>query len=316
MCEPKLLLTGLDASNPLGFIAALGVLRLLTDEVPPGQESPYRLSWHDDGRWLAQLHGYDNAEMLIKRLYAHLTSWVDERALTLAYGEDGELVSPQAPNAVFDLKPRPSAFRIFCNQVANEAAPGRMRSARLVAAYGSELVTDNNGNLKPTALHFTAGQQRFLDMVRQLHAQLTIDDFREALFGPWRNESKLPSLSWNASAPRTYAYRATNPSGEKRGSVPAADWLAFCALGFFPVSADKGRLTTAAICGGWKNSVMTWPVWEVPISAQAVRSLLVLSLSSISKSGLSAAGITGIYRASILRSDQGGYGSFTPAGTA
>lgn len=313
MPEPSLLLTGLDASNPLGFMAALGVLRVLTDGMPAGQESRCRLSWHDDGRWLAQLHGFDDADVLTKTLYADLTSWADEKALTLAYDEDGELVSGEFPGAILDLKPRPSAFRTFCSQIMNEAAHDRLRSARLVSAYGSELVTDNNGSLKPTSLHFTAGQQRFLDMVRQIRARLTLGDFQEALFGPWRNESKLPSLSWNASAPRIYAYRATNPSGEKRGSIPAADWLAFCALGFFPVAADKGRLTTAAIRGGWKDSVMTWPVWKVAVTARAIRSLLTLNLSTLSTKGLSSAGIASIYQASILRSDQGGYGSFTPA---
>jgi len=312
MPESTLLLTGLDASNPLGFMAALGVLCLLNDKAPPGHEAPYRLRWHNDGRWLAELEGVDDADGLTAKLHTDLASWADEKALTLAYGEDGELVSSRAPGAIFDLKPKPSAFRIFCDQVANDAAPDRLRSARLVSSFGSELIADNNGNLKPTALHFTAGQQRFLDMVRQLRSQLTTDDFREALLGPWRNQSKLPSLSWNASAPRIYAYRATNPSGEKRGSVPAADWLAFCALSFFPVSANRGRLATATIRGGWKDSIMTWPVWTEPITAHVVRSLLIL-FPHIPKSQWSSLGIAGSYRASILRSDQGGYGSFTPA---
>lgn len=312
MPESKLLLAGLDASNPLGFMAALGLLRVLTDEIPPGQEPPYRLSWRDNGRWLAEIHGVDDAESLISRLHADLASWSDERALTLAYNEDGALLSAQAPDAIFDLKPKPEAFRDFCDQVAREATPRRLRSARLIGAYGSEVVLDNNGNLKPTSLHFTAGQQRFLDMVRQLRAKLTVEDFREALFGPWRNESKLPSLSWNASAPRIYAYRATNPSGEKRGSVPAADWLAFCGLSFFPVAVERGRLSTTAIRGGWKDSTMRWPVWEAPITAHTLSSLLAL-LPCIPKTEMPSIGITGIYQAAILRSDQGGYGSFTPA---
>src|SRR5690606_33451488 len=143
-------LTGLDASNPLGFMAALGVLRLLADETSPGQEAQYRLRWRDDGRWLAELEGLDNAETLIAKLHADLDSWTEEKALALAYDEDGQLITDQATNAIFDLKPKPSSFRYFCDRIADEATPSCLRSIRLVAAFGSESVTDNNGNLKPT----------------------------------------------------------------------------------------------------------------------------------------------------------------------
>jgi hypothetical protein len=312
MPESRLVLTGLDAANPLAFMAALGLLRVLTDQAGPGRMSPVRLGWRDNGRWVAELIGATDRPQLVAMLHFDAASWASEKALALAYGEDGALLAADAPRAVRDLKPHPSEFRRFCDQVAAEARPDGLRSARLAAAFGSEVVADNNGRLKPTALHFTAGQQKFLDMVSQLRVGLTQDDFHEALFGPWRNKSTLPSLSWNASAPRVYAYRATDPSGEKRGSVPAADWLAFCALGFFPVGVNGRALATTAVQGGWKDAVMTWPVWTVPISARVVGSLLG-SFPRIPRSGWSSAGIACAYRSAILRSEQGGYGSFTPA---
>lgn len=315
MNESGLLLPGLDASNPLAYFAALGALQILSDPGKAAEEcEPWRLSWRDEGRWLAVLHGTADVEALIQRLHDDIASWNDELCLQLAYDAEGKRLPPSADKATFDLKPIPETFRSFVDEVTVTCAPQRLRSARLVAAYGSELVTDNNDNLKPTALHFTAGQQSFLGMVRTLQQGLNRDDFREALLGPWRNESKLPSLSWNASAPRVYAYRADNPSGEKRGSVPAADWLAFVGLRFFPVASKRSRLLTTCVQGGWKNSTLRWPVWTLPSTVNAVRSLLTWrGLREADSQQRSAVGVAVLYESKILRSDQGGYGSFSPA---
>lgn len=307
-------LTGLDASNPLGFLAALGVLQSLTDS-EAGTEIPWRLSWQESGRWTAVLHGSNSINEVIGRLLAEKKLWAGEPALELAYDDNGQRLSASAAKATFDLKPAPEAFRSYIDEVASRTRPSNLRSVRMVAAYGSELAKANKGDLKPTALHFTAGQQCFLTMVRALQEGVTADDFREALIGPWQNVSKLPSLSWNAAAPRVYAYRADNPAGEKRGSVPAADWLAFIGLRFFPVASQGSELKTASVRGGWKDSSMRWPVWTAPMTVHAVRSLLLWQglHRSTYRTEASALGIAAVYESRILRSDQGGYGSFSPA---
>lgn len=316
MNEPCLKLEGLDASNPLGFLAALGLLQVLTDSsaaVEPRGE--WRLSWRDEGRWLAVLHGSNDPDLVIKRLLDDAGSWRDELALQLAYDGQGKRLPPSSEDATFDLKPSPDTFRAYADEAANNCTPGKMRSVRLIAAYGSELVTANKGDLKPTALHFTSANQKFLGMVRALQQGVKRDDFNEALFGPWRNESKLPSLSWNASAPRIYAYRANNPAPEKRGSVPAADWLAFIGLRFFPVASKRSSLLTTGVKGGWKDSTIRWPVWTLPLSVNAIRSLQSWEglRDPMARERWSAAGISGLYESRILRTEQGGYGSFSPA---
>ena len=95
-----------------------------------------------------------------------------------------------------------------------------------------------DGNRKPSrpTLHFTAGQQKFLEMVRLLAADVDRERLREAVCGPWRYDSPLPSLSWDARGERVYAVRAINPSKEKRLGVPGSDWLAFRGLVFYPVT--------------------------------------------------------------------------------
>jgi hypothetical protein len=183
-----------------------------------------------------------------------------------------------------------------------------------VAAYGSELVVDGNGRLKPTGFHFTAGQQVFLEMALKIRDGLTREDLVEALAGPWTRASKLPSLSWDAAAVRVYALRATNPSAEKRGGVPAADWLAFVGMAMFPSIPRRGRLATTGMRGGWKDSVFAWPIWVRPATAATVRSLLAWpSLPEASPSEMTARGVALVFESAVARSDQGGYGSFSPA---
>lgn len=302
-------LSGLDAQNPLGFLAALGLLRVL-DDVAAAQGTPKpRLAFSASGSPVPILHTDLEFDALVEAVLADAAAQEGNRALKLAYTKEGERVSADDPAAIRDLKPPLHVAR----ELLEECSAGPPRTSQLAAAWFSELVADNKGNTKPTAFHFTAGQQTFLSMVDQLRREITADDVREALRGPWSNTSSLPSLSWDASVSRNYALRASDPSKEKRGSVPAANWLAVIALQFFPVAEQRGKLATTGIIGGWKDSTFYWPLWHVPITAHAATSLLRVDARRWTSSERAAVGIFRVLRAGILRSDQGGYGSFSPA---
>ena len=150
-------------------------------------------------------------------------------------------------------------------------------------------------------------------MVEELRQGLTAEHLREALDGPWLNTSPLPSLSWDASVARMYALRAGNPAKEQRGSVPGANWLAVLALPFFPVVASNKRLVTTGITGGWKDSAFKWPVWSPAAEVNTIASLLRLDAARWTADERAALGIEMVFSCRILRSDQGGYGSFAPA---
>lgn len=304
-----LLLTGMDAQNPLAFLASLGLLRVIDDAARRDQRERPRLSFVDDGGPIPKLWTNLSADDVVQRVLDDAAVQADNPALQLAYDKTGGLVSPDSPGALRDLKPPPTLARHSLERFAS-ASP---RTARLAAGLFSELVQDNNGNTKPTAFHFTAGQQEFLVMVDELRRGITAADVREAMFGPWLNTSKLPSLSWDSSVARLYALRAGDPSKEKRGSIPAANWLGVVALEFFPVVARYGRLETARVAGGWKDSSFTWPVWEVPLSISTTAALLRTDTSRWSPKQREAAGITAMFRSKITRSEQGGYGAFNPA---
>lgn len=305
----ELVLTGLDAQNPLAYLAALGLLRVLDDHARRQSQVPPRLCFRDQGGLVPCMRTELLIDDVISVVLEDAAAQADNAVLRIAYDSDGKERPPNYPGASHDLKPPPALARLILER-AVEAPP---RGARLAAAFFTELIKDNKGNTKPTAFHFTAGQQAFLAMVEDLRSQISADDVREALVGPWTNSSTLPSLSWDASVTRLYALRAGNPSKERRGSVPAANWLGLVGLEFFPVHAIGGRLATTCVEGGWKDSRFTWPVWEPALEAATIASLLRSDVAALDATERTAMGILAVLRSRILRLDPGGYGTFTPA---
>lgn len=298
-----LLLTGLDGANPLGFLAALGVLNVLGD-VPAGGEAA-KLAWTYQGAWRPLVSLGDDAlsiEAVAARVMADLVTWKKEPAIDLEY--DG----------VRDLKPPPPVFHEYLKRLVDKAGPDRRRGVDFAAAFATDVAMDSGGNTKPTALHFTAGQQEFLAMVRELVGGTQLEDVIEALRGPWRYARSLPVLKWDATVFRDYALRAGDPSKEPPTGVPGADWLAFRGLSFIRAAPRGKQILTTGCSGEWKTGVFRWPLWSVPLSPETVRSVLAFpGLSQMTERERRARGIAVVHEARIRRSEQGGYGSFAPA---
>ncbi len=293
----ELVLTGLDGANPLGFLAALGVLEVLHD-----REQEARLFWRDAGGWRPVLVSVDGSlDDLVQWIDEDRQACTSEAALDLEY--DGKR----------DLKPEPSEYRKYLERLVAACGPRERRGVDWACSFASDVIKDNNGNTKPTALHFTAGQQQFLKMVLELAEGVTPDDVREALVGPWQYARPLPVMGWDATASRDYALRASNPSTDKKLGVPGADWLALRGLAFLPAFPVRRRIVTTGCIGGWKSGRFRWGLWTVPLPRPVVRTVVQQDLASMSLPERSARGIGAVFSCGIKRSDQGGYGSFEPA---
>lgn len=297
-------LSALDGTNPLGFLAALGVLDVLHRA---GREPAMR--WTDDLVPLPVVQGAADQDELVTLIDADRVRW-----------QSSVVLHGPAEARLDDVKPAPDVHRTWVRQVM-ATLDGTRADADLFCALLSEGAVDGKGNGKPTHLHFTAGQQKFLVMVRELADKVDAERVREALFGPWREDSPLPSLSWNSQGERIYALRALNPSTEKRLGVPGADWLAFLGLAFFPTCAvtspgsDQVSLRTTGCDRAWKRSALRWPLWTVPLDRDVVWSLVGDSAvvgedKRLPSEQLGARGVRQVVEAPIRRSDQGGYGSF------
>lgn len=152
------LFTGLDGKNPLAFLAALGVLNALADRSRDRDPQP-KLAWRSIGTYRPVFANVPARDALLDVLMLDLESFASEPALQFRYKKGGDGAEAH------DLKPPPSEFIKYLRELV---ASERKRSLGLAAAFATDVATDNNGNVKPTALHFTAGQQEFLAMVTEL----------------------------------------------------------------------------------------------------------------------------------------------------
>lgn len=320
----EVVLTGLDGKNPLAFFAALGVLNAVADAerlavrslrsrlaVAGGvlASAEPRLVWRAGGSYQPVIVGGPDRAGLVDLLVQDLASFRDEPAIErLRYKKGGEGAMAH------DLKPLPAMFTGYLRALVQEE---KWRSLSFAAAFATDVAVDNNDNAKPTALHFTAGQQEFLAMVRELVEGVTPPDIEEALFGPWRYERSLPVLQWDNASARDYALRASDPSKDKKLGVPGADWLAFRGLPFFRVAPDGDRIATTGCHGGWKTGAFRWPIWEVPLTRRVIAALLTSpEVFEVDPRVLRGRGVAVVFESAIRRSDQGGYGSFAPARVA
>lgn len=300
-------LTGLDGANPLAFLAALGLLRLCSERA----DGAVTLSWSDEGRWLPTLSTAQEVGELEDCVLADHRTWGSAPELELAYEKKDK---KKGVKIVRDLKPPRDIFRKFLSDAVASSTPGSRRHVDFGAAYATDIARDGNGNTKPTALHFTAGQQLFLERgVIPLRDGLRREHITEALFGPWTYKSSLPSLRWDVRGDRNYALLASDPSRNKPPSIPGAEWLAFQALPLFPCVPRGARVVTTGFVGSGKNYTFRWMLWTVPATLPTVRSLLATPAPNmLSASQRIARGIGLVLQSQVHRTDQGGYGSFRP----
>ena len=271
----EIALTGLIGSRPIGALAAYGLLRWTAEiEVLRGSA----LHWKLEDDWIAVLQPPNplTADQLCELLLAeHARA---ERFPHLDWAPAGTLRVP-----VEDFI-----------SAARECVAGASVAARLLpdffAAYGSDAVVDQKGQLRPTRLHMTSGQQQFRSLLSDLAASLKPDgrakarqtpaallgSVREALFGPWTYPDSEHSLGWDPDSERMHAMRAQAPTDDKYNkSVRFAVWLAHWALPLLPTVAMGARLnTTGFVEARRERPRFRWPVWEAPIELQTLSSLL------------------------------------------
>lgn len=297
MSEP-IELRALHGRNPRGLLAALGALDVATRCLPP--DVPVTLAWTETIEPVAILAGPRDLDHLVELCEKDRERWAASPVLAW-----GPLGTPTA-----DLKVPPGSVADWFEACL---ASGDRADGDLLAALLAEGPVSGKDDAKPTHLHFTAGQQKFLAKVRELRQASDADALREALAGPWRYRSKVSGLGWDAGSERIHAYRAIAPTKEatKPSGVPGADWLAFLGLRFFPVAASGDRLITTGCSGRRKQEGFMWPLWRVAIVAPVVAALVGRGgLAAMSLADRNALGVHHVLRAPIRRSDQGGYGSF------
>ncbi|MCO5103418.1 MAG: hypothetical protein M9919_05365 [Burkholderiaceae bacterium] len=297
----RIRLVGLDGTNPLDFLAALGLLRVV-----PGA----KLGFSNDGSFQAFVEGLDHSEANLAALIANDAQASAEPNGVWRFTYEKAATKKQEAKPVADLKPAPGDFKTFLVTSVNAWVAGNEEMAAYAAAYATDVAVDGKGNIKPTAFHFTAAQQTFLGAVDGIRSTVTEEWIKQSLF-EGQGERPGSNLRWDPGADRNWALMATNPSDAGTRVDAPIEWLAFRGLPLLPSFPRGKRIMTTAVAGHADDTTFTWPLWMVPASCHTVRSLLQVDWRQRTQEGR-ARGVFAICTSAIRRSDQG-FGNFGPS---
>lgn len=293
-------LPGLEGTNPLGFLAALGVQVAFADE----DEQPW-LWWSDDITPHAVVNKEFTVDLIASRALETLSHWKGSPAINPKRADGSAM--PKGD----ELKLKSEDIRAYLDQAARID-----RSGALATALVAEGSLDKQGAAKPSDFYFMAGQQKFLEMTRSILNTCTHEHLESGLEGPWCYEDEVPSLGWDVADDRIYALRANDPSSGKKLTNPGPEALALLGLSLHPVFAGRDRTDTQGCSGSWKAGYYSWPLWRKPASLRAVKSLLAHAYDHPAASDRErwyrSWGVATILRSPIRRHDQSGYGTFGP----
>ncbi|WP_250564097.1 type I-G CRISPR-associated protein, Cas3-extension family [Sphaerisporangium fuscum] len=262
-------LPALDGRDPLGFLAALGLLRLLGEEV--------RLCF-SDVTGCAQIHTTLRDADEIAGALQSIVEAIDEDAVLPVVGPKFPL-RPAAPSRTpgaeksDESDPMRVSRTAYGEQLHDRVEALGSRAVKWLSFLVTDLAVDRAGRAALTPYMAPAGKQTVwtffrkpLEMVREEPSQLV-----EALTG-WR---RVDGFTGEYLDHRALRLAADHPSGKSiPAGVPGATWLATQALPLLRITGD-GRNVSATL---WhrhnRRTVMVWPLWKPALDIHAVQALL------------------------------------------
>lgn len=294
-------LGGVDGSNPLGFLAAIGLLRVVPDA---------KLGFSDDGSFRAFVDWLDKSKSDLVTIITADAEAAGSESAPWRFTYTKAATKKQGQQKVADLKPRPEDFKKFLATCIESWLTGNEEATGYAAAYGTDIAVDGKGNTKPTAFHFTAAQQTFLGAVEGIRGSVTQAWVEMSLF-KGNGERTGSNLRWNPGAERNWALMANNPSGDGTRVDAPLEWLAFRGLPLLPSFPRGSRIITTGVVGRGDNMTFTWPLWSIPASLPTTRSAIQIDWKG-SATERAMRGIFAICSSTIRRTSQG-FGNFGPS---
>lgn len=302
-------LTGLSIASPMGFMAALGLLRVCAED----HGLPVQLSWTGSHARLHGIEGTSLRELLLNHMRGR---W---RAPEFNF----EVIDDQGkPCPVMHIRTLTS--RDF--RAAVEACRDSPRALRFLASYATDAVITYKGFVTRSQLDFTSGQQRLMKGIRKLGQDLAPDAKRpsvplavridRSLFGgPYETRH---TLGWDPASLMTHAHQPHAPTDSDTPGQPMTIWLAVEALPLHPVVPTGPRAARTTGFDGIRAYV--WPQWHEPLSlpeVELLRQRPVATLAALSdvvatwSSSVTSVGDYGFLRpATRTSSDSGTLGQF------
>lgn len=255
-------LPALDGRQPLAFLAALGVLRLL--DVHRGHDVRLSFSLTDA---VAVLHGVDDLDAVVAELVAAVDSVPDAGALP------GVPANFPPPGAAPD---RMRMSRSELRELVSSLQENDAEQLAWVQALVTDLVLDDRQRVALNPFCAPTGKQSTRTMLEKPLQLVRADPsvLREALVG-WR---RYPGVTGEGLDHRVLFDAADAGNGESRmRGVPGATWLALMSLPYFPVTATSREPTSH----GWQRPdgrrsrrQFVYPLWEQPLDGRTIPVLL------------------------------------------
>ncbi|MEU8661423.1 type I-G CRISPR-associated protein, Cas3-extension family [Actinoplanes philippinensis] len=264
--NPPLELPALNGLDPLGFLAALGLIRLLHDHT---DQRP-RLSF-DEHTAIARLHSSLNSIDDVVTTLVDIVSAIPEDGVipavpaTFPLGKEGVGADP--------MRVKRADYRPWAQQLLSHTPTAAQQS--WLAALVTDLAADTEGRAALTPFTAPAGQQSlrsaFVKPLAEVRKAPT-DRLTEALTR-WRRISGYTGEYLDHRAPRGGADHPTGKAGT--AGVPGATWLALMALPILRLTGNGNRPRATLWHTLPKNKpTMIWPIWRPALNLPAIQTLL------------------------------------------
>ncbi len=316
-------LPGLDGSNPLAFMAALGTLRVLTLSLP---RNGVRMHWDiQRGVWCPVLTGLpvECDQDAVVELLARQLAEPDAVRLFEQIGPD---LTISGRRLRFLSQSALELGDEDCTDVVTARVP-----ADFLAAFGCDMMTGDgelDSQIEDTAFRTMsgAGHQHFIQFMCDIVRATNGAHLHKALFETWNYDDpgRGLNLRWDPADDRRYALRWRNPSKDPNTTMRGANRLAIESLPLFATAPMRGRLETTSFVQRRRQGVrFTWPIWRVPLQVDIARSLLqspMLTPPSVSESDavhaqwrqrLEPLGVAAVFQSQRITT--GKFRNFTPA---
>jgi hypothetical protein len=324
--DAELVIEGLDGGTPLGFLAGMGVQRVLADRARALGGSEPLLSWRLLDAWRPVLRGPASLEVVSRAVYEDAVAWGSAPILSFRYVK----IEKNGPKLVGGLRPPLAVLRRWLRErrEAGDEASLTYAAALMCETTGepieepatieqlgdhgieaaAEVPLDQSGGR--TFFDFTARNAQFLEQVEEIRRYLDETVVEEGLRSGRVDAGAPRSMDWDPTADTPGAIY----TGHSRGFLPVAEWLAFRGIAALPVCSRGAAVSTTACVGRRLNGGFIWPLWEAPAGPETSRSLLAWPrLDRLGQAALRALGITAVLRADLTKKADGYSGVFSPA---
>ena len=256
-------LPALDGRAPLGFLAALGVLRLVTEHT--GHSA--RLAWSTQDATAVLHDAQPTVDALVDDL-VEIVNAILEGGVLPETGSD----FPPFGGPKDKLRLTREEFPSYAAQVVDVEADG---GERWLASLVTDLVLAADGRIETSQFTAPSGRQTMRTMLREPLALVRAQPshLREALLA-WR---RYPGVTGEYLDHKVLFAAVDSADGRsaERG-VPGATWLALMSYPLLRTTAvDKEVTTTCWQDLGWSaGRRMVYPVWSEPLDLAAAAALL------------------------------------------